>query len=58
MELKEKILKQLSIISEIFDKPQVIFEIEGYDNPFSEGNFKNLKKLAKLIINQRQNKVT
>lgn len=49
-ELKEKILKQLSIINNVLIEPESINKIEDYDNPFSEGNFANLKKISKLAI--------
>jgi len=49
-ELKEKVLKQLSIIDNVLLNPESINKIEDYDNPFSEGNFVNLKKFSKLSI--------
>jgi len=49
-ELKNKVLKQLSIIDDILIDPGSINKIEDYDNPFSEGNFANLKKISKRAI--------
>lgn len=48
-DLKTKILKQLSI-DDVFIDPKSIKKIENYDNPFSEGNFANLQKISKFII--------
>ncbi|MGA2525288.1 MAG: hypothetical protein ABSF79_01525 [Smithellaceae bacterium] len=49
-EIKDKILKQLSIIDDLLINPKSINKIESYENPFSEGNFANLEKLSKLAI--------
>lgn len=49
-ELKDKVLKQLSIINDLLINPKSINKIEDYDNPFSEGNFANLKKISSLAI--------
>lgn len=49
-ELKDKVLKQLSIIDDVLIDPESINKIEDYDNPFSEGNFANLKKISNLAI--------
>jgi hypothetical protein len=53
-ELKYKILKQLSIIDNILVEPESINKIEGYDNPFSTGNFENLKTISDLMIKTGQ----
>ena len=45
-ELKDKILKQLTIINDVLNDPKSIDRIENYDNPFSEGNFRNLQKVC------------
>ncbi len=47
--LKEKLYKQLKIIHEILNDPTTIDRIEYYANPFSKGNFDNLKRITKLI---------
>ncbi|KPZ51762.1 hypothetical protein AN391_03917 [Pseudoalteromonas sp. P1-13-1a] len=47
--IKEKVCKQLSIISDVLSYPRKVSEIEDYDNPFAEGNFKNLKKVAEIL---------
>ena len=47
-ELKDKILKQLAIIDRILIEPEAISKIEGYDNPFSQGNFSNLIKICEM----------
>lgn len=49
-ELKDKVLKQLSIIDDVLIDPESINKIEDYDNPFSEGNFANLNEFSKLAI--------
>lgn len=49
-ELKDKVLKQLSIINDVLVDPESINKVEDYDNPFSEGNFANLKKFSNLAI--------
>ena len=49
-ELKDKVLKHLSIIDDVLIDPESINKIEDYDNPFSEGNFANLKKISNLAI--------
>jgi len=46
-DLKNKILKQLSIINDVLNDPESIKRIEKYDNPFSEGNFANLQKISR-----------
>lgn len=48
--LKDKILRQLSIINDVLNDPESIYKIESYDNPFSEGNFVNLQKISKYVI--------
>lgn len=47
--IKEKVCKQLSIISDVLSYPKKVSEIEDYDNPFAEGNFQNLKKVAEIL---------
>ncbi len=47
--IKEKVCKQLSIISDVLSYPRKVSEIEDYDNPFAEGNFENLKKVAEIL---------
>jgi hypothetical protein len=47
-ELKNKVIKQLSIIDGLLIDPKSIDKIEDYDNPFSEGNFENMKAISKL----------
>lgn len=54
-ELKDKVLKQLSIIDNILIDPESINKIEDYDNSFSEGNFANLKKISELAIELKKN---
>ncbi|MDP8227570.1 MAG: hypothetical protein P9L89_08030 [Candidatus Celaenobacter polaris] len=49
-ELKDKVLKQLSIIDNVIIDPESIDKIEDYDNPFSKGNFANLKQIRDLSI--------
>ena len=51
--LKIKLEKQLEIINEVLTDPTAIDRIEDYANPFSSGNFENLKKISKL-----NNKIT
>jgi hypothetical protein len=46
--LKEKLEKQLDLIHEALNDEAILDRIEDYSNPFSEGNFNNLKKLAQL----------
>jgi hypothetical protein len=46
---KEKILKQLSILHEIFVDSKSIDRIESYDNPFAPGNFEILKQISILL---------
>ena len=48
-QIKAKVIKQLSIISNVLNDSKKAFEIEDYDNPFAEGNFKNLQKIAKIL---------
>jgi hypothetical protein len=48
-EIKSRVVKQLSIISNVLNNPKTVNEIEDYDNPFAEGNFNNLKKVAELL---------
>ncbi len=48
--LKTKILKQLTIIDDVLNNPESINKIEDYDNPFSEGNFRNLQKVSNHAI--------
>lgn len=48
-EIKSRVVKQLSLISNILNNPKTVNEIEDYDNPFAEGNFNNLKKVAELL---------
>lgn len=50
--LKEKLDKQLKIIHEVLNDPTAIDRIEDYSNPFSIGNFENLKIVAQLIKNK------
>lgn len=52
-DLKAKILKQLSIIDGVLNDPESIDKIEDYDNPFSEGNFRNLQKISNYAIEDR-----
>lgn len=47
--LKEQLEKQLSIINNLFVDPSSIDKIETYSNPFSSGNFENLKSLAEKM---------
>jgi hypothetical protein len=46
--LKEKLEKQLKIINEVLNDTSAIDRIEDYANPFSKGNFENLKMIAQL----------
>jgi len=46
--LMTKLEKQLNIINEVLTDPTAIDRIEDYENPFSIGNFENLKQIAKL----------
>lgn len=46
--LSTKLEKQLKIINEVLTDPTAIDRIEDYENPFSIGNFENLKQIAKL----------
>jgi len=46
--LMTKLEKQLKIINEVLTDPTAIDRIEDYENPFSIGNFENLKLIAKL----------
>lgn len=50
--LKEKLERQLKIIHEVLNDPTAIDRIEEYSNPFSTGNFENLKIIAQLIKNK------
>lgn len=47
--LKDKIIKQLGIIDGLLDDPHSLTKIEVYDNPFSEGNYENLRQIAKIL---------
>lgn len=51
--MQARVVKQLSIISNVFSKPNSVLEIEDYDNPFAEGNYHNLKKVAEIIEQSR-----
>ncbi|WP_163324146.1 hypothetical protein [Draconibacterium mangrovi] len=46
--LKDKLDKQLKIINEVLNDSSAIDRIEDYSNPFSKGNFENLKMIARL----------
>jgi len=48
-ELKNKILRQLDIVNNIFSDPNSIERIEPYDNPFSKGNFESLQKISNSL---------
>lgn len=48
--LKDKVLKQLEIINDVLENPESINRLEIYDNPFSEGNFANLREISKYAI--------
>jgi len=43
-----KLEKQLKIINDVLTDPTAIDRIEDYENPFSIGNFENIKQIAKL----------
>jgi hypothetical protein len=47
--LKDKVLKQLDIIHNAINDPKSIDRIESYDNPFSRGNFENIRRIANAI---------
>lgn len=47
--LMTKLEKQLEIINEVLTDPTAIDRIEDYENPFSIGNFENLKLIAKFM---------
>lgn len=53
-ELKDKVLKQLAIIDRVLIEPEAINKIEDYDNPFSRGNFANLRKIVELELKLRK----
>jgi hypothetical protein len=53
--LKEKLDKQLKIIHEVLNDPLSIDRIEDYANPFSKGNFENLKLIAEITKNSKSN---
>lgn len=44
---KEKILRQLKILNDLFKDPSSLDRIESYDNPFAPGNFELLKLVSK-----------
>lgn len=45
-EERRTVLRQLEIIDTLFQDPTSIHRIEDYDNPFAQGNFEMLKRLA------------
>lgn len=52
-----KVLKQLEVINDVLREPESLSKIESYDNPFSEGNFKNLQLISKRITDLDSNKL-
>ncbi|MCK9417861.1 MAG: hypothetical protein M0R70_00605 [Nitrospirae bacterium] len=50
--LKEKVVRQLRVIDDVFKDPQSIYKIEEYDNVFAPGNYENLKKIAERLAAQ------
>jgi len=51
--IKLKIEKQLKIINDLFVNPESISRIESYSNPFSDGNFEDIKNLAEKLIDKK-----
>lgn len=45
----EKVSKQLAFINSFLDSPDAIDRIEDYEDLFSKGNYKNLKKIKDLL---------
>jgi hypothetical protein len=52
--LKETVSRQLELIDRILRNPAEIDRIEEYENPFSAGNIKNLRRVAELLQNVQQ----
>ncbi|WP_026473536.1 hypothetical protein [Alkaliflexus imshenetskii] len=52
MPLKEKVTKQLEIIDNLLIDPASIEKVEVYNNPFAKGNWENIQKIYKLLINK------
>ena len=48
---KDKVLAQLQFIDTLLSKPLEIDRIEDYEDTFSSINYKNLKKIAQVVIN-------
>tara|TARA_R100000306_G_C4377071_1_gene142384 strand:+ start:806 stop:2476 length:1671 start_codon:yes stop_codon:yes gene_type:complete len=48
-EFKSRLLKQLSIIDRVLSEPSFVDKVEDFDNPFSKGNFENLKKVSEIL---------
>ena len=49
--LTEKVTKQLEIIDNLLSDPKSIEKIEDYDNPFAKGNWENLQKISRIMLN-------
>lgn len=49
-EFKSRLLKQLFIIDRVLSDPSYVDKIEDFDNPFSKGNFDNLKKVSEILL--------
>ncbi|MBI3853903.1 MAG: hypothetical protein HY298_27065 [Verrucomicrobia bacterium] len=46
---REKVLKQLQILNNLFTDPLSIDRVESYDNPFASGNFELLRKVSMTL---------
>jgi hypothetical protein len=48
-QMARRIAAQLRIVNEFLSDPSVLDRVEEYDNPFSPGNFANLRRVAALV---------
>lgn len=48
-ELKGKVLSQLHLINAVLEDPLSIERIEDYEDIFSKGNYKNLKRISEIL---------
>lgn len=51
--LKEKVEKQLSTIHSLLCDSSTLDRLEDYDNSFATGNFENLKRIAKILADAK-----
>lgn len=51
--LKNTVLNQLHLIDEILKDPNSINKIEEYESVFATGNFKNIKKVAEILLRSK-----